>query len=102
MAVSGTEFWLETTLYGSNVTVTWQGNLAIKDGNGIGYVRLYDLTNHRAVDGSQVSVSGTDTISFYSSSLSIWRGQNQYRIEAKSTTGYEVTVSTPRLKLVSQ
>jgi hypothetical protein len=100
--VGGSEFWLDLSLYGNQVTTTWEGNLSIKDGNGIGYVRLYDMTNNRAVDSSQASVSNGETISFYSNPLAIWRGQNQYRIEVSSTTGYDVSVSSARLKLVSQ
>lgn len=98
--VLGTEFWLDTALYGTEVVATWEGRLALKDGNGVGFVRLYDMTNNRGVDGSQAEVRNGTTISFYSQSLALWRGQNQYRIEVSSTTGYEVTVSSPRIKLV--
>ncbi len=99
-SLSGTEFWLDASLYGDEVIATWEGNLRIQDGNGLGYARLYDATNHRAVDGSEVQVSGTQTISFYSGNLAIWRGQNQYRVEVRSSTGYPVTVSSARIKLV--
>lgn len=98
--ISGTELWLDTSLYAASVVGTWEGQLKIQDGNGLGYARLYDITNNRGVDGSEVQVSGTDTISFYSGNLALWRGQNQYRIEVRSTTGYPVTVSSARIKLV--
>lgn len=97
--IGNSEKWLDTSLYGELVEVTWQGWLKVKDGNGIAYARLYDATNNRAVDGSQVSNSSGEKASFYSGSLSIWRGQNQYYIEVKSSTGYEVTVEGPKLKL---
>jgi hypothetical protein len=93
-------FWLDTALYGETVIANWEGRLSIQDGNGVGFARLYDMTNNRGVDGSQVEVSGTETISFYSGNLALWRGQNQYRIEVRSTSSYPITVSAARIKLV--
>lgn len=94
--ISGTDFTLDTSLYGKTVEVSWQGWLS-----GAGAVRLYDSTNHRAVDYSEYS-SGSDGMkSFYTKVLSIWRGQNQYYIEGKSVGG-TVTLSAPRLKIVTK
>lgn len=95
-------FWLDTSLYGSNVSVTLEGWLKLQDSNGLGFVRLYDMTNNREVDSSQLQGNSAQGASFYSTPLSIWRGMNQYRIEVKSTTGYPVTIYSARLKIVSQ
>ena len=94
--IPGTDFTFDQSLYGNTVTVSWQGWMD----NGYGYVRIYDNTNHRAVDGSEVMVTSGEKSSFYSKNLSIWRGQNQYWIEAKSIAG-EVVISSPRLKVLS-
>lgn len=94
--LSGSEFWLDLTLYGNVVEVTWQGWIE----NGTGLARLYDATNNRAVDGSEISVSSLTRASFYSEPLSIWRGQNQYYVQLKSLTSQKVIISTPRLKIV--
>lgn len=94
MKLPGTDFTFDVSLYG-NATVTWEGWMD----NGLGSVRLYDDTNHRAVDGSEVMVLSGVKSSFYSKPLSIWRGQNQYHLEIKSLSG-QVAVSTPRLKIV--
>jgi hypothetical protein len=95
--VPGTDFTFDQSLYGNVTEVSWQG--WIDSGNGS--LRLYDNTNHRAVDGSEVTVSSGGKASFYSKPLSIWRGQNQYWIEAKSI-GAEVILSLPRLKVVTR
>ncbi len=92
--VPGSEFTFDTSLY-ANPVVSWEGWLD----NGLGMVRLYDATNKRAVDGSEVSVTSGTKSSFYSKNLSIWRGQNQYYIEVKSIAG-SVVVSQPRLKVL--
>ena len=100
--VVGTEFWLNQELYGNVKKITWEGWLKVQDGNGVGMARLYDVTNNRAVDFSEVKVTGEGRISFYSPVLAIWRGQNQYRIEVRSSTGYPVTISEARLRIVTQ
>lgn len=96
--LAGTEFWLDQSLYGNVVSVSWQGWID----NGSGMVRLYDVTNSRAVDGSEVKVAGDGRTSFYSSAMAIWRGQNQYYIQVKSLQAGVVVVSSPRLKIVSK
>lgn len=95
-------FWLDASLYGSNVTISMEGWMKLQDSNGLGFIRLYDMTNNREVDNSQLQGNSAQGTSFYSAPLSIWRGMNQYRIEVKSTTGYPVTIYSARLKIVSQ
>lgn len=100
--ISGSEFWLDLTLYGTSVTVTWEGWLRVQDSNGVAYARLYDTTNNRAVDFSEVNIDSREKASFFSKNLTIWRGQNQYRVEVKSSTGYTVNISEARLKITSR
>ncbi|HOX95837.1 MAG TPA: hypothetical protein PLI45_00430 [Candidatus Woesebacteria bacterium] len=94
--IPGTDFTLDTALYGKTVEVSWQGWF-----KGVGSVRLYDSTNHRAVDFSEFLSTTDGSKSFYSKVMSIWRGQNQYYIEGKTTDG-TVTLSSPRLKIVAK
>lgn len=100
--VTGSEFWLSQELYGNVKQISWEGWLSVTDGNGVAMARLYDITNNRAVDFSEVRVGGGTKASFYSQALAIWRGQNQYRIEVKSSTGYAVAISEARLRIVTQ
>jgi len=95
--IDGTEFSFDALLYGGSVEVSWQGWVD----NGYGSVRIYDDTNHRAVDGSEISVNSGVKSSFYSKSMSIWRGQNQYFIQGKNPLGV-ITVSQPRLRIVTR
>lgn len=95
--ISGTDFTLDTSLYGKTVEVSWQGWLE----GGSGGVRLYDSTNHRAVDFSEAISGGNDKRSFYTKTISIWRGQNQYYIEGK-TSGGVINLTSPRLRIVAK
>jgi hypothetical protein len=93
--IQGTDFSLDTSLYGKNVEVSWQGWLS----GGAGSVRIYDATNHRVVDFSSFTTGADSKTSFYSKMMSIWRGQNQYYIEGK-ITGDVMTLSSPRLRIL--
>lgn len=96
-----TVFWLDTSLYGELVEASWQGWLDSSGGSLDGWVRLYDASNGRVVDGSEVKVTGQSKTSFYSDNIAIWRGQNQYYIEIKDNGGgNKMTISEPRLRLV--
>ncbi len=94
--LSGSDFTFDLSLYGV-ATVTWEGWME----NGMGSVRIYDDTNHRAVDGSEIMVISGSKSSFYSKNLSIWRGHNQYHLEIKSLSG-RVIVTSPRLKILGK
>ncbi len=96
--VGGTDFSFDQTLYGNVDSVTWQGWLE----NGTGSVRLFDSTNGRGVDGSEMTLSSDSRASFYSAPLAIWRGQNQYYIQVKSATGGSVTISGARLRIITK
>lgn len=95
--ISGSDFTLDTSLYGSSVEVFWEGWLD----NGKGSVRIYDDTNHRVVDNSELSIDSGVRSSFYSKSLSIWRGQNDYYLEGRNPWG-EMVLSSPRLRVVAR
>jgi len=92
--IGGTDFTLDTSLYGKTVEVSWQGWI-----KGVGAVRLYDATNHRVVDFSEFSSTTDTSKSFYTKVMSIWRGQNQYYIEGR-TGGGTMVLSSPKLKVV--
>lgn len=94
----GTDFWFDQSLYGEVMTVTLEGWVD----NGSGQVRLYDATNNRGVDGSEVAVNASGKASFYSQPLAIWRGQNQYYIQIKNVNLVAVAVSSPRLRIISK
>jgi len=98
--VSGSDFDLDPSLYGNITEVSWQGWLEVKDGNGVGFARIYDSTNKRGVDGSEIRILSGVKSSFYSQPMSIWRGINSYYVQVKSSSGYQVSITGPKLKIV--
>lgn len=98
---ASTSTTMDVYLYGSTLVASrWEGWLELVGGSGKGYARLYDLTNHRVVDGSEVTVTGSARASFYSGNLSLWRGQNQYVVEMRTDSGSEIKISGAQIKLV--
>lgn len=98
----GTEFYLDyNTDYGKSAYANWDASLKIKDGNGTVFARLYDVTNKIAVNGSEVSISNSGTLSqAISGGLSFWAGNNLYRVQLKSLNGFEVTFGGGRVKII--
>lgn len=98
--VEGTDFWLDLSLYGEVSEVILQGWI---DG-GSGLVRLYDSTNNRVVDYSEVNVknSSGEASSFYTKPLAIWRGQNLYYLQTRGNASDRVSLSGVKLKILSR
>jgi len=94
--IEGTDFWFDQSFYTGVKGVTWQGWVA----NGGGVIRIYDVTNNRVVDNSEISVPNIEKTSFYSKAISIWRGQNQYYLQGKNIGG-KVVVTEAKLKILA-
>lgn len=97
--IPGSDFYFDQSLYGNVVSVSWQGWVE----GGVGSVRLFDATNVRGVDYSEISMTANGRASFYSGNLAIWRGQNWYYVQVKHPTlGTAVTVTGARLRIVTK
>lgn len=100
--LAGTDFYLNfNTDYGKSAYANWDASLKVKDGNGTVYARIYDVTNKIAVNGSEISVSNkADLTQVISGGLSLWSGNNLYRVQLKSLNGFEVTFGSGRIKII--
>lgn len=98
----GTEFYLNfNTDYGKSAYANWDASLKIKDGNGTAFARLYDVTNKIAVNGSEVAVKNNGNLTqTISGGLSLWAGNNLYRVQLKSLNGFEITFGGGRVKII--
>lgn len=87
--------------FSSDAYVSFEASLKVKHGNGQAYVRLWDDTNKIAVVGSELSTIGNeDYVLVKSNNLNLWSGNNNYKVQIKSLTGYEVTYTGGKLKIV--
>ncbi len=98
--VVGSGFILDKASYDGMKKVYLEGNIKVLNGNGIGRVRLWDESNKRAVDGSEISSNSGDWESKESGSLSLWNGKNEYILQARSETGYRVDAGGIKLRII--
>jgi len=96
-AISGSNFSFDLSDYPTGTKIYWQGNIKSVYGNSRCYTRLYDKSNFRSVDYSEQSSSQIVFENLTSQPLSIWRGNNQYRLETKSLNGIECQLESPKL-----
>lgn len=98
--IGGSDFYFDKGDYPDLSSVRWETSLGSFLGGNLVYVRLYDVTNKRAVDASELSASSSTSKLLQSSGLTIWQGNNLYRIQAKSSSGTPAYIDSPRLKII--
>ncbi|MDO8551753.1 MAG: hypothetical protein Q7S03_03700 [bacterium] len=100
--IPSTDFYFNLADYPKLKNVTWEVSLRSFEGASNVYARIYDVTNSRAVDGSELTTTSEFSVLLRSGNLTIWQGNNLYRIQAKTSSGHPVYLDAPRLKVVSQ
>jgi hypothetical protein len=98
--IGGTDFYFNLTDYPGVKSVRWELSLQTDSANNNVYARLYDVTNKRGVDNSQLSTSLAAYEFLRSGDLTIWNGNNLYRIQIKGLNGNTVNFLNPKLKIV--
>lgn len=63
------------------------------------FMRLYDLTNKRGVDYSEIQTQNSEYSFLESSAMKIWKGNNRYKIQLRSVNGNEVRFKDAKLKI---
>ena len=98
--IAGTEFYFNLADYQKVKAARWEVNLrSFLAGNAV-YARIYDVTNNRAVDGSELSTTSGTSVVLRSGDLVIWQGNNLYRVQARSPSENPAYLDTPRLKIL--
>lgn len=62
--------------------------------------RLYDATNKRAIDFSDLQTTSSTFTRQESSPLVIWRGNNKYTLQLRSVNGTQAQLKDARLKIL--
>ena len=98
---AGTDIYIDLVNdYGKNAKVSWEAFLKVAYGNGQVFARLYDATHGIGVDGSEISLVGTEASTQVSSgNINLWTGRNLYRVQIKSLNSFEVTFGSGRIKI---
>lgn len=100
--VPGSGAFVNLSEYSGVTAVVWEVFLRVNQGNGRAYARLFDVTHGIAVAGSEISTDSSAFALVGSGQLSLWAGNNEYRVQVKSLTGYEAFVESPRLKITTK
>lgn len=65
-----------------------------------GYARIYDATNKRGVDFSDLLFSKSAYTRIESSRMVIWNGNNKYTVQLRSANGTKVQIKDAKLKVL--
>jgi len=96
----GTEFYISTEDYPDLVGAYFEANMKLTNGNGLAYLRLFDVTAGIEVWGSEISTNSFTFTSVSSGKLTIRMGTHLYRVQAKSLTADTTVFNSGRIKFI--
>lgn len=100
--ISGTDFYFDTADYPGLVSIYFETNIKLFNGNGTAFVRLYDVTHGVGVQGSEVKTNYQQDTAVVSGQVSFYQGKNFIRVQAKSLTADTAIFSSGRLKIITE
>lgn len=98
--LSGTEFYISTDDYSNLIGAYFEANMKLLNGNGLAYLRLFDVTAGIEVWGSEISTNSQNFTSVSSEKLTIRNGTHLYRVQAKSLTADTTVFNSGRIKMI--
>jgi len=100
--IAGTDFYLSKGDYPGLTGIYFEANMKLVNGNGIAYLRVYDMTHSIAVNGSEIQSSSQTSTFVTSGAISLWDGYNHYVIQARSLTADTTVFESGRLKFITE
>lgn len=94
------EFYFDIKGYPGAKEVRFLAYLLSDQGAAYGYARLYDATNGREVDYSNLTTNSAGFILVESSGIKIWQGNNRYTVQLRSLNGRPVQIKDAKLKII--
>jgi len=94
------EFYFDLKDYPEAKEVRFEAYLLALHGSAKVYVRLYDATNKRGVDYSDLSTQNDAFTRLESSAIRIWQGNNKYTVQLRSANGTQVQLKEAKLKIL--
>lgn len=98
--LQGTEFYISTDDYSGLVGAYFEANMRLINGNGLAYLRLFDVTAGIEVWGSEISTNSQSFTSVSSGKLTLRNGNHLYRVQAKSLTADTTVFNSGRIKVI--
>jgi len=90
-------FYFDLANYPGAKEVRFEAYLLADQGGAKVYARLYDATNNRGVDYSDIQTNSGSYTRIQSSKISIWRGNNKYIVQLKSENGTVAKIKDAKL-----
>lgn len=100
--LSGTDFYFDPHDYSGLISIYFETNLHLFNGNGLAFVRLFDVTHGVGVQGSEVQTSKQADTAVESGQVSFYAGKNLIRVQAKSLTADTTVFTSGRLKITTE
>lgn len=100
--LGGTEFYFDIANYPGLVSIYFEANIRLLNGNGIAYVRLFDTVHGIGVQGSEVNTTNQASTAVESGQVSFWSGKNLIRVQAKSLTADTAIFDGGRLRIITE
>jgi hypothetical protein len=100
--LSGTDFYLNTADYPGLVEIYFEASMKLFNGNGMAYIRLFDVNHGIGVQGSDISTNSQIDSVLESGKVSFWAGKNLIRVQAKTLTADTTIYSYGRLRVVTE
>ena len=98
--LTGTEFYISTNDYPNLLGAYFEANMKLINGNGLAYLRLFDITAGVEVWGSEISTNSQNFTSVSSGKMTIRNGTHLYRVQAKSLTADTTVFNSGRIKFI--
>lgn len=93
------EFYFNINDYPGAKEVRFQAFL-LSLNNDLVSARLYDQTNKRGVDFSDLQTASSSFTRIESSGMKIWQGNNKYTIQLRSVNGTQAQLKDAKLKII--
>jgi len=98
-SLAGTDFYFDKADYNGLVEISFEGNLKLFNGNGMAYMRLFDVTHGIAVQSSDAKTASQVSTPVNSGAINFWSGKNLYRVQLKTLTADTVVFDSGKLKV---
>lgn len=97
--ITPSEFYFDLNDYPNAKEVRFEAFLQSSN-NDLVSARIYDQTNKRGVDFSELQTSTPTFTRIQSSAIKIWRGNNKYTVQLKSVNGTGVQLREAKLIII--
>lgn len=97
--VGGAEGYFDKADYKNAKKISFEVFLRIKHGAGQASARLYDSNHGFVISNSELSAGGESFTLVSSPALNLLDGNNLYKVELRTTTGYEAFMDGARIKV---